>query len=481
MQERDVNQENKQIGRYSYLEALNQASDGITISNSVGDVEIWNKGMESLTGIPNFDAIGKPLWEVQSKLIPPEQLTPELLEQIRVSIDSVIKLPTAWQGEKREQEIICQDGTHKIVEDTSYAFKAPDGTTNIGVILRDITKQKQKEEELKQIGITNSMWKEIFENAKWGVVINTPGTANLGMMNPEFARMHGYTIEELQGRKMIQDVFAPEVRPSLPEEINKIHVTGHNTFESIHIRKDGSRFPVLVDGTAVKNLNRDVLYRIVNVQDISKRVRAEQEIEKHLAEKEVILKEVHHRIKNNMSVITSLLSLQSSKSNNIEFKNETKEAISRMRSMGLLYDKLYRSENLQELGMKEYLSPLVDEVIKNFPNNTIVKVEKHIDEFTLRPDKLQPFGILINELLTNIMKYAFNGRDSGIVSISASENNNHVTVVVADDGVGMPESINIGNESGFGLKLVDILTKQIDGTIRIERINGTKFTLEFDR
>lgn len=214
-------------------------------------------------------------------------------------------------------------------------------------------------------------------------------------------------------------------------------------------------------------------------QEVAERKRAEDEIKALLREKELLLKEVHHRIKNNMSSIMSLLSLQSSALKNPEANAALLEARDRMRSMGVLYDKLYRSENLREMSIKDYLPPLVDEIVGVFPNRGMVKIEKRIDDIVLGVKVLSPLGIIVNELITNAMKHAFTGREDGSINVSASAKNDHVTLIIEDNGNGIPESIDIANSSGFGLQLVAMLAAQLDGTIRIERRKGARFVLEF--
>jgi PAS domain S-box-containing protein len=210
------------------------------------------------------------------------------------------------------------------------------------------------------------------------------------------------------------------------------------------------------------------------------RKRHENIIKNILADKELILKEVHHRIKNNMNTISSLLSLQASSISEPTAVKALQDAGNRVQSMSVLYDQLYRSADFTELSVKQYLSALVDDVLQNFPNSGMVRVEKDLQDFNLEAKRLQPLGIIINELLTNIMKYAFKGRDSGLIVVSATNSNGHVTISVQDDGLGMPETVAFDNSTGFGLQLVEALTQQLNGTIRIERTNGTKVVLEFD-
>jgi len=222
-------------------------------------------------------------------------------------------------------------------------------------------------------------------------------------------------------------------------------------------------------------------FRFTVVHDITERKKAEDKVNSLLAEKELILKEVHHRIKNNMNTISSLLSLQTHTLTEPSAISALKDTGSRVKSMGLLYDKLYLSKDYNNISLKDYLPVLVDEVIKNFPKNKMVKTEMHIEDVVLDAKRIQPLGIIINELLTNIMKYAFSGRAQGLITVSALHDNKTVIIGVQDDGNGMPENVSFERSPGFGLQLIQALTQQLNGSIRIERVNGTKVVLEFTR
>ncbi len=208
--------------------------------------------------------------------------------------------------------------------------------------------------------------------------------------------------------------------------------------------------------------------------------KATDKINNLLTEKELLLKEVHHRIKNNMNTIKGLLTLQIEAEENPSATASLRDAESRVQSMIMLYDRLYCTENYREFSVRDYLTALAEEIIGSFPNRGIVKVETKIEDFILNINTLSPLGIIVNELLTNMMKYAFVGRDSGVITISASMKDNRAIVVIQDNGIGIPESVSFEKSKGFGLDLVSMLTEQIGGSIRIERGEGTKFLLEFD-
>jgi len=156
------------------------------------------------------------------------------------------------------------------------------------------------------------------------------------------------------------------------------------------------------------------------------------------------------------------------------------DATSRIKSMGVLYEKLYRSSNFNEIEIKDYLITLINEVVWLFPNPDSVKILPKIDNFNIDARISFPLGIMINELLTNSMKHAFIGRKKNRITVTATCRNQHVTISIQDNGIGIPESIDFTQSSGFGLQLVNLLTEQINGQIRLERGKGSKFIIEFE-
>ena len=198
-------------------------------------------------------------------------------------------------------------------------------------------------------------------------------------------------------------------------------------------------------------------------------------------ELQLVLKEVHHRIKNNMNTMVSLLSLQADSLDDATAVAALTEAGERLQSMGLLYDKLYRSADFSELSLRDYLPALVDDVLANFPRSANLSVEKAVDDIRLDAKRLQPVGLIVNELLTNAMKYAFSGRSGGQIAVTARLDGGLVRVTVADDGPGLPPGGDFQRSTGFGLMLVKALAEQLNGNIYLEPGVGTRVALEFKR
>jgi two-component sensor histidine kinase len=212
--------------------------------------------------------------------------------------------------------------------------------------------------------------------------------------------------------------------------------------------------------------------------EIEQRKQAEEKIRNLLAEKEMILTEVHHRVKNNMNTMGALLRLQSNTQGSPETKNFLEDAAGRLNSMMVLYDKLYRSDNFGKLSLKVYVPSLIEEIVSIFPRS--VKTELQIEDILIDIKLLSSLGILLNELITNSMKHAFNNSDSGLITVSASRKDNVIAVLYGDNGIGLPESVTLESSTGFGMQLIGFLLHQINGTIRIERNHGTRFIIEFE-
>jgi PAS domain S-box-containing protein len=213
-------------------------------------------------------------------------------------------------------------------------------------------------------------------------------------------------------------------------------------------------------------------------RDVTDQKLAEHENKTLLQEKTLLLKEVHHRIKNNIASIESLLSLQSHSVKNPEALSILKHAISRMQSMKILYDNLLISENYTNISAKGYFENLIDAIIDLFPLSSNIIIERNISDYTINSKLLVPIGIIVNELITNALKYAFTDSEQGILQITISRIENKISIIIADNGKGMPDDYNRDENKGFGYILVGMLIKQIEGSFSMIRENGTKIVIE---
>lgn len=386
----------------------------------------------------------------------------------------------AFETKKTEQTIMRTPDGRIWEEKGEPVFDSEGNLIGVVEIAADITERVHMEEALRQ---SEQRLKFVLQGSQlgfWDWNLET----NEVQRNERWAEMLGYRLDDIEFTvKQWSDFIHPDDREMALKSIND-HIEGRTPIHRAEYRmrtKDGRYKWILDQAMAVSVDKNGKVNRMSGTHtDITSSKLDEEKIKSLLAEKELMLKEVHHRIKNNMNTVASLMALQEdSLKDQPAASAALKDARSRVISMMMLYDKLYRSDNFQQTSFDEYVSPLLEEIINNFPNRDIARIEKNISDFMIDAKKISPLGLIINELLTNIMKYAFTGRQSGLIKISASARDGRAMISVGDDGVGMAESIDLASSSGFGLQLVEMLTDQIGGSMKIERGGGTKFTFEF--
>jgi len=216
-------------------------------------------------------------------------------------------------------------------------------------------------------------------------------------------------------------------------------------------------------------------------RDITERKRAEEKIEASLKEKEVLLKEIHHRVKNNLQVISGLLLLQSRDMTDTRTVEMLKEFQNRIKSMAIVHEKLYRSKDLARVDFGEYVRTVAADLLRSYEaDSEAVTVEMSVEDSMLDIDTAIPCGLILNELLSNALKHAFPGSRRGRVRIDfRCEEAKTFVLTVSDNGVGLPEDVDIRTASTLGLQLVSTLTDQLRGTVELDRRGGTACTISF--
>jgi two-component sensor histidine kinase len=218
------------------------------------------------------------------------------------------------------------------------------------------------------------------------------------------------------------------------------------------------------------------------VQDITDRKQAEEKIRRSLEEKEVLLREIHHRVKNNMQIVSSLLMLQSRNIEDKKYKDMFIDSQNRINSMALIHEKLYQSESIAQINFKEYISDIVSNIFESYSIKRNIKIDINVENIPIKIDYAVPCGLIINELVTNSLKYAFPDDRQGNIKISVKkEDNNMIRLSISDDGIGIPKDMDIRNTKSLGLHLVTALAEaQLHGQIILNREKGTEFQIRFE-
>jgi len=207
-------------------------------------------------------------------------------------------------------------------------------------------------------------------------------------------------------------------------------------------------------------------------------IQADEQIRRELKEKEVLLREVHHRVKNNLQVISGLLQLQQ---NEITTKEDALKGFAasqdRILAMAKAYELLLGSEYMSEVSVGKYITSLTEQLKNNYDIQKKVTISYSFDDLTISIEILDRLGLILNEIITNAIKYAFEGRNSGKIHIELKDAEDHMEIKISDNGIGIPPKIKVHEPATLGLSIVDMLTQQLQGTLKIDRKNGTSFTL----
>lgn len=339
------------------------------------------------------------------------------------------------------------------------------------VVVQNVTEYKQTQQALEKNHAYLHSILETMHDGFWAIEPDQCFTD----VNAAYCAMSGYTRDEFL-KLHIQDIDAEEKPEETDAHMRKILETGHDVFETRHRRKNGSTFLVEV---SVIYLTYPEKRLICFCRDITARKLVEDRVRTLLDEKQLLLKETHHRIKNDMNMIYSLLYLQANNQSNAEANSVLLNAASRTQSMLMLYEKLYCSSDYNSLGVKSFLTQLIEEINNVLPSVATVRFEVLIDDFILNARTLSRLGIIINELITNSVKYAFRGRTDGLIRLAVSVDGATATLDYADDGPGLPAETGFGLSSGFGMQLISMMVDEIAGTVELVRTSGARFLIRW--
>ncbi len=293
-----------------------------------------------------------------------------------------------------------------------------------------------------------------------------------------------------RAKEIVEEVFSNR-RPQITEGILQIaneRIWGRLTFRSIRIM-DHRFILVLVEDLSAEKKRFHLVQKhkteLLNIneelqQEIVHRKQAEQRLKASLEEKEVLLREIHHRVKNNLAIIDAVLTLQADYASDEAINKLFGEARGRIHSMALAHELLYQSENLSEINVSGYVDNLVDDLIANAAGSGVLVAVKEIEDVSLGLDTAVPLGFFLTELVSNCVKHAFPHRVEGEIRVSLrSVGEKQFELIVSDNGVGMPEDVDFKNPHSLGLELVDTFVRQLRGEVEIRRKEGTEVRIRF--
>ncbi|MBT4287438.1 MAG: PAS domain S-box protein, partial [Bacteroidetes bacterium] len=362
------------------------------------------------------------------------------------------------------------------------------GKTLLYSIIHDISKRKQNENKLKE---SEEFFSQMLEQSIVSTQLLDPDGTCV-RVNPKFCGLFGVESQNMVGYKIFEDEAIKEsdaYEPLLDVFNNKNSRRWRNSFDISLASESSGVKTTKPERVYLENLSYPILDQEGNLQkvliqhnDITEQKQSEEQIKASLKEKETLIDEIHHRVKNNIAIIASLLKMQSNSIEDPQIKEVLKESQNRVYAMSAVHETLHGSDNLSQIDLKTYLSKVTTSIFQTYSiNPDKVKLNISVEEIPISIDQANPIGLVINELISNSLKYAFPDERKGEITVSMKKLNKELELTIMDDGIGMPDELDWKNAKSLGLKLVRALVEnQLDGSIDMESNNGTKFTIKFN-
>ena len=344
-------------------------------------------------------------------------------------------------------------------------------------IIHDITPRIEMEKSLRE---SEEKYRTLFEeDPNYTMLLGTDGT--ILDVNQSSTKLIGIPKKDLIGKNYSKLLSGKQndLEPQVYRINSLLHGESVEPFEFKFINSDGNinwlrvhLKPVIDSGT--------IIYIIAIGIDITEHKKAENAIKSSLKDKKILLQEIHHRVKNNMQIISSLLNLQTEYVDDEEAINVLKESQNRVRAMAIIHENLYKSKDLTHINFADYIKSLVVNLFYSYnAKESQIKSTLNIEDISLNIETAIPCGLIISELISNSLKYAFPNKMNGEIIVSLKSKKDTYQLCIKDNGIGLPEDINFNNIKTLGLLLVNNLTEQIDGEVTIYRDHGTQYKISF--
>jgi PAS domain S-box-containing protein len=447
---------------------VESAPNAMVMINAAGKIDMVNTQAERLFGYNRSEMLGQAI----------EMLVPERFRGHHPGLRrSFFADPKSRpMGAGRDLFGLRRDGSEFPVEIGLNPIETEDGVMVLSAIV-DLSGRKRMEERFKRVV-------EFAPNAM--VMIN--GAGRIEMVNAQTEALFGYDRNELLGQT---------VEILVPERLRQRHPALRQSFfgdpksrpmgvgrDLYAVRKDGTEFPVEIGLNPIETDEGEMV--LSSIVDISERKLREQVIQAALKEKDILLGEIHHRVKNNLHIIHSLLDLQSTRISDNAVQEMLRESQNRIRSMALIHQTLYESKDFAGVDFGTFLDILIPTLFSSYgvdPDRITLSIQS--EDVKLPINLAIPCGLMINELVSNALKHAFPVPRPGAITVTvrtasqAGGTGEQVLLAVSDDGVGLAATVDLETTETLGLRLVQLLTDQVHGVLDIHRAGPTRFTMTF--
>ena len=434
------------------------------VKDEVGRYVYINKPWEKAFGRESSEVLGKTMqevWPLESALL--------LRETDEVVLAS---------NKPLEYVRFLTDPTGKDIHLWVYKFPISDSDGNrlLGGLALDITKQKNDEKALRE---SEEKYRLLVETMNDGVgIADAQGTVTYG--NKRFEEMLGYSRDEIIGRN-VRELVDASWQFEFNEQFCERKKGSPGIYETVLVPRDGSSIPVIVSSTPLVDERGTFSGALAVFTDISELKETQEKLLASLKEKEVLLQEIHHRVKNNLQLVLSLLRMQARKFEEPKIVEVLSDTENRVFSIALVHEKLYESPNLSTIRIGHYFKALTNHVVLAYHGaHPLVGARVQADDVTFSIDTAVPLGMIVTELVSNVLRHAFPKEDGSELCVTLhSLNDEWYELCVADNGIGIRKTEDLGANKSMGLGLVRTFTEQLDGTLQIESDAGTRVLITF--
>ncbi len=390
------------------------------------------------------------------------------------------KFEKAARGKSQTYEAsgIHKDGRRIEVQVTNLPIYVNGKIEGVFGIAQDITNEKQAKRRLKE---SEERWQRLVEENPQPVQIVQDG--KIAFINEVGAEFYGApTAEQLIG-KPIMEFAHPENMDEMIQRKERLEREEYiEPDEHKIVRLDGEERYIETHSIPIKYKGENAIQTVIH--DITERKEQEENIKTSLNKKEILLQEIHHRVKNNLAVISGLLELQAMNTDDEATITTLRQSQLRIQSMAMIHQKLYQSEALSDIGFDHYLKELVETIERTYDlDEKEIQVTFNLEPVKLDIEKAIPAALIINELLANCFEHAFTDQNSGSVAVHLQKNQNRVELKIIDDGKGIEEDFNMQEQQTLGMTLVNTLTSQLKGELNVQsngKDTGTNISIKFD-
>ncbi|TVR07220.1 MAG: PAS domain S-box protein, partial [Spirochaetaceae bacterium] len=441
---------------------LETAAAGIILLDWNGRIVHSNRSALELFGTDWENMVGRHVSERDWTVIHPDGtvFAPDEFPSART-------LATGEPCENVLMGVVRTDGETRWITATTRPIVDPGINRPDGVVISfaDVTANETAAAALRE---REEFYRAVFQRNRAVKVLFDPETGRIEDINDAACAYYGYSREQMLTMVMWDINTLP--RDELLQKMALSKAGKQMIFRFQHRLADGSIRDVEVFSGPVPMQGRTLIHAII--QDVTERVRAEQAVAGLLREKDLLLRETHHRVKNNMALVQSMLSIEASNAEDGHNTDTLTDAARRIQAMASLYDKLYRSEQHHQLDLAAYLPPLVTEIMALFPEHSQVSAEINVEPMVLPAKMLSSIGIIVNELITNSMKHAFSqprvrttNHAQDRISVEARHTANGAQLIYRDNGPGLSADFQTESETTFGFTLLNAMVSQIGGTL----------------